>query len=150
MTKVDDKINASLQKNFGEWVFKNLSSDQTMEFNKNMEAFMGDVFAATAEDYDQQYKELYDKSHVAGMNAPTVFHDLVDILYPVGHSSRGAFLDKVDLYRDAVLQSEYEQLSYKQLLSISGAMRWEFSQEAPLWSTVKLVNTDHPTKHNRE
>ena len=69
MSELDEKINASLQKNFGEWVFRNLSSDQTMEFNKNMEAFMSDVFAATAEDYDQQYNGLYDKSHVSGMNA---------------------------------------------------------------------------------
>ncbi len=150
MSELDDKINASLQKNFGEWVFRNLSSDQTMEFNKNMEAFMGDVFAATAEDYDQQYKVLYDKSHVAGMNAPTVLHGLVDILYPAGYAHRVAFLDNVDLYRDAVLRSEYEQLLNKQYLSISGAMRWEFSQEAPLWSTVKLVNTDHATKYHRE
>lgn len=146
MSELDDKINASLQKNFGEWVFRNLSSEQTNEFNKNLEAFMKDVFAATAEDYDQQYKVLYDKSHVAGMNTPTVFHDLVDILYPVGHAHRWAFLYNVDLYRDAVLRSEYEQLLNKQYLSISGAMRWEFSQEAPLWSTVKLVNVDHPNK----
>ena len=150
MSELDDKINASLQKNFGEWVFRNLSSEQTNEFNKNLEAFMKDVFAATAEDYDQQYNELYDKSHVSGMNVPTVFHELVDILYPVGHAHRGAFLDNVDLYRDAVLRSEYEQLLNKQYLSISGAMRWEFSQEAPLWSTVKLVNTDHQTKYRRE
>lgn len=150
MSELDDKINASLQKNFGKWVFINLSSEQTNEFNKNLEAFMKDVFAATAEDYDHQYKELYDKSHVSGMNAPTVFHELVDILYPAGHAHRVAFLDNVDLYRDAVLRSEYEQLLDKQYLSISGAMRWEFSQEAPLWSTVKLVNTDHQTKYHRE
>jgi hypothetical protein len=150
MSELDEKINASLQKNFGEWVFKNLSPDQMVEFNKNMEAFMNDVFAATAEDSAEHHNELYDKSHIAGMNAPTVFHELVDILYPVGHAHRGAFLDNVDLYRDAVLRSEYEQLLNKQYLSISGAMRWEFSQEAPLWSTVKLVNTDHATKYNKE
>lgn len=143
MSELDDKINASLQKNFGEWVFKNLSPDQTAEFNKNMEAFMSDVFAATAEDYDHQCKELYDKSHVSGMNAPTVFHDLVYILYPVGHAHRGAFLDNVDLYRDAVLRSEYEQLLNKQYLSISGAMRWEFSQEAPQWSKMKITTRDY-------
>lgn len=146
MSDLDDKINASLQKNFGEWVFRNLSSDQTMEFNKNLEAFMKDVFAATAEDYDHQYKELYDKSHVSGMNASTVFHELVDVLYPKGHISRYAFIDYLDIRRDRLLYNEYQELKAKEEFSISGAMRWEFSQEAPIWSWMKFTTNDHPGK----
>lgn len=143
MSDLDDKINASLQKNFGEWVFRNLSSDQTMEFNKNMEAFMGDVFAATAEDYDQQYKELYDKSHVSGMNAPTVFHDLVDILYPEEHHSRNEYIDSLDDRRDFLLRCEYGDLQKKLDFAISGAMRWRFSEEAPQWSKMKITTRDY-------
>ena len=143
MSELDDKINASLQKNFGEWVFRNLSSDQPMEFNKNMEAFMSDVFAATAEDYDQQYNELYDKSHVAGMNAPTVLHELVDILYPEEHLSRNEYIDSLDDRRDFLLRCEYGDLQKKLDFAMSGAMRWRFSEEAPQWSKMKITTRDY-------
>ena len=146
MSDLDNKINASLQKNFGEWVFNNLSSDQTKEFNKNMEAFMSDVFNATWENSDQFHTEQYNKYHIAGMNAPVVFHELVDILYPEGHISRHAFIDNLDIWRDRLLYSEYQELKAKENFSISGAMRWEFSQEAPIWSWMKFTSNDYPGK----
>ena len=131
MSELDDKINASLQKNFGEWVFKNLSSDQTMEFNKNLEAFMSDV------------NELYDKSHVAGMNAPLVFSRIVNILYPEEEPSRNEYIDSLDDRRDFLLRCEYGDLQKKLDFAMSGAMRWRFSEEAPQWSKMKITTRDY-------
>ena len=143
MTNLDDKINASLQKNFGEWVFKNLSPDQTAEFNKNMQAFMNDVFAATTEDSAEHHNELYDKSHIAGMNAPLVFSSIVNILYPEEHLSRNEYIDSLDDRRDFLLRCEYGDLQKKLDFAMSGAMRWRFSEEAPQWSKMKITTRDY-------
>lgn len=143
MSDVTYELNRKYMEKLAPWIARNLSHEQIREFNELMGEFVLNAVEIVSTDCVADYSERYDSSHFGGMNAPQVMIDKIDVLFPEDSLSRSVYLEKLNLKRNHLLGREFSFLRMREEFSISGAMRWEFSQEAPIYGSMKIKHVDH-------
>lgn len=79
------------------------------------------------------FEENQKSNMVGGIKTPPELIDLISVLYPEYDLCGSSYALQKNRRRINMLRADYRLLLKKEELAISGAMRWEFSQEAPLW-----------------
>jgi hypothetical protein len=80
---------------------------------------------------------------VGGIKTPKEVIDLISVLYPDYATTGSGYDIQANQRRYNLLIADYKQLLKKEEFAISGAMRWEFSQEAPTWIISNYKYTDY-------
>lgn len=92
------------------------------------------------------FEEKSQLTMIGGVKTPPELVELIGVLYPEHQSPGSTYSLQVNKRRINMLSADYRLLLKKQELAISGAMRWEFSQEAPLWIHTRDGFHDYKTK----
>lgn len=115
-----------------------LDKEEMMAFEYRLTEFR-DASLKEAMDY---FKECISQTIIGGIQMPIKMLNKLDVVHPDHTSPHSRYANQMHRVRGRILRAEYQNLCKKEEFAVSGAMRWEFSQEAPTWLDANYKSTD--------
>lgn len=115
-----------------------LNEQEWIALEKILSGFKEAVVADTVD----WVNEGIDQVFIGGIHVPDVMLNKLSVVHPDYTSPHSKYARQMRRVRNHILRLEYKALCRKEEFAISGAMRWEFSQEAPTYLTIDYVSKD--------